>query len=69
MDLTSVCNLKCIGCWAAEYGNKLNLECEVLDSIVRQGWEMGTFMYIFSGGEPPCTQGGRATAVPTPSRL
>ena len=29
MDLTSACNLKCTGCWAAEYGHKLNLEYEV----------------------------------------
>ena len=27
MDLTSACNLKCTGCWAAEYGNKLNGMC------------------------------------------
>ena len=52
MDLTSACNLKCTGCWAAEYGHKLNLEYEVLDDIIRQGTEMGTYMYIFSGGEP-----------------
>ena len=25
MDPTSACNLHCTGCWAAEYGNKLNL--------------------------------------------
>ncbi len=52
MDLTSACNLKCMGCWAADYGHKLNLEYEVLDDIIRQGIEMGTFMYIYSGGEP-----------------
>lgn len=52
MDLTSACNLKCTGCWAAEYGQKLNLEYEVLDDVVRQGKELGTYMYIFSGGEP-----------------
>lgn len=52
MDLTSACNLKCTGCWAAEYGQKLNLEYEVLDDVIRQGTEMGTYMYIFSGGEP-----------------
>ena len=52
MDPTSACNLHCIGCWAAEYGNKLNMSYETLDSIVRQGKEMGTYMYIFSGGEP-----------------
>lgn len=25
MDPTSACNLHCKGCWAAEYGNRLNL--------------------------------------------
>lgn len=52
MDPTSACNLHCTGCWAAEYGNKLNMSFETLDDIVRQGKEMGTFMYLFSGGEP-----------------
>ena len=52
MDLTSACNLKCVGCWAADYGRKLNLEYEVLDDIIRQGTELGTYMYIYSGGEP-----------------
>jgi len=52
MDLTSACNLRCTGCWAADYGHKLNLEYEVLDDIIRQGTELGTYMYIFSGGEP-----------------
>ena len=52
MDPTSACNLHCTGCWAAEYGNKLNMTYDELDSIIRQGKEMGTYMYIYSGGEP-----------------
>ncbi|MGI6478001.1 MAG: radical SAM protein [Salinivirgaceae bacterium] len=52
MDLTSACNLKCMGCWAADYGQKLNLKYEELDDIIRQGNELGTYMYIYSGGEP-----------------
>ncbi|MDO4860440.1 MAG: radical SAM protein [Bacillota bacterium] len=52
MDPTSACNLKCTGCWAAEYGNKLNMTFDELDSIITQGKELGTFMYIYSGGEP-----------------
>lgn len=52
MDPTSACNLHCTGCWAAEYGNKLNMDYNTLDSIIRQGTAMGTFMYIYSGGEP-----------------
>jgi MoaA/NifB/PqqE/SkfB family radical SAM enzyme len=52
MDPTSACNLHCIGCWAAEYGNKLNMDIDTLDNIIEQGKEMGTYMYIYSGGEP-----------------
>ena len=49
---TSACNLRCTGCWAAEYGHKLNLSLETIDSIIRQGKELGTYMYIYTGGEP-----------------
>ena len=52
MDPTSACNLKCKGCWAAEYGNKLNLSLDELDSIITQGKELGIYFYIYSGGEP-----------------
>ena len=37
MDPTTACNLHCTGCWAAEYGNRLNLSFEDMDSIVTQG--------------------------------
>ena len=52
MDPTSACNLHCTGCWAAEYGNKLNLTFDEMDSIIRQGKELGIYMYIYTGGEP-----------------
>ena len=52
LDPTSACNLHCTGCWAAEYGNKLNLTFEEIDSIIRQGKELGVYMYIYTGGEP-----------------
>ena len=52
MDPTSACNLHCTGCWAAEYGDKLNMSYETLEDIIRQGTALGTFMYIFTGGEP-----------------
>ena len=52
MDPTSACNLGCTGCWAAEYGNQLNMTYEELDGIIRQGKALGTHMYIYSGGEP-----------------
>lgn len=52
LDPTSACNLKCVGCWAAEYGHKLNLSYEDIDSIINQGKELGTHIYIYTGGEP-----------------
>ena len=52
LDPTSACNLHCTGCWAAEYGHQLNLDLDTIDSIVRQGKELGTYMYIYTGGEP-----------------
>ena len=52
LDPTSACNLRCTGCWAAEYGHNLNLSLETIDSIIRQGKALGTYMYIYTGGEP-----------------
>ena len=52
MDPTSACNLRCTGCWAAEYGNRLNMDLDTLDSIIRQAKELGIHMFIYSGGEP-----------------
>ena len=52
LDPTSACNLKCVGCWAADYGNRLNLTYEEMDSIIDQGVELGVHFYIYTGGEP-----------------
>lgn len=52
MDLTSACNLHCTGCWAAEYGNSMNLTFDELDNIVEQAKALGTYAFILSGGEP-----------------
>lgn len=52
MDPTSACNLHCKGCWAAEYGNRLNLTYEEMDDIVTQGKGLGIYLYMFTGGEP-----------------
>ena len=69
MDPTSACNLHCTGCWAAEYGNKLNMSFETMDNIIRQGKELGTYMYIFSGGEPHGAQGRHHPPVRDPPGL
>lgn len=52
LDPTSACNLHCTGCWAAEYGNRLNLTLEEIDSIITQGKQLGVYLYIYTGGEP-----------------
>ena len=52
LDPTSACNLHCTGCWAAEYGHKLNLTYEELDDIVEQGKALGVYFYMYTGGEP-----------------
>lgn len=52
MDPTSSCNLHCTGCWAAEYGKRLNLSFEEMDDIVIQGKQLGVYFYMFTGGEP-----------------
>ena len=52
LDPTSACNLHCTGCWAADYGNRLNLTFDDMDSIIEQGKELGVYFYIYTGGEP-----------------
>lgn len=52
MDPTSACNLRCTGCWAAEYDKTASLSKETLDRIIREGKKLGIYMYLYSGGEP-----------------
>ncbi len=51
-DPTSACNLKCKGCWAAEYGHSMQLSLDEMRSIVKQGKDLGTHFYMLTGGEP-----------------
>lgn len=52
MDPTSACNLKCKGCWAAEYGYKSNLTLDEMKRIVKECKELGTHFFMYTGGEP-----------------
>ena len=52
MDPTSACNMRCTGCWAAEYGYQQNLSFEVMDKVLTEGKELGTHACLFTGGEP-----------------
>ena len=51
-DPTSACNLRCKGCWSAEYGHKSNLTIDEMRSIINQGTELGAHLYMLTGGEP-----------------
>ena len=51
-DPTSACNLRCKGCWSAEYGHKSNLTLDEMRSIINQCTELGTHFYMLTGGEP-----------------
>ena len=51
-DPTSACNLRCKGCWSAEYGHKSSLSLDEMRSILSQGTELGTHLYMLTGGEP-----------------
>ncbi len=52
IDITTACNLKCKGCWAAEYGDKLNMSYDDLNKIIQEGKAVGTYVYLYTGGEP-----------------
>lgn len=52
MDPTSACNMKCKGCWAAEYGHTSSLSLDEMRSVVTQSKALGTHFFMYTGGEP-----------------
>lgn len=46
------CNLRCVGCYAAEYENEDDLTEEQVESIITQGEAIGSRVYVMLGGEP-----------------
>ncbi|MBU1013249.1 MAG: radical SAM protein [Bacteroidetes bacterium] len=52
IDPTSSCNLKCKGCWAADYDRNNNLSFEKLDEILTEAEKLGVMDIVMSGGEP-----------------
>jgi len=49
---TMRCNLRCIGCYAANYDNEDDLTEEDVESIISQGEDIGSRFYVMLGGEP-----------------
>lgn len=52
MSPTMVCNLKCKGCYAAEYTRADDLSHELIDRVLSEGKEIGMYFVVISGGEP-----------------
>jgi MoaA/NifB/PqqE/SkfB family radical SAM enzyme len=52
IDPTSACNLKCTGCWAADYDKRSELSFEKLDEVLTDARKLGINSIVFSGGEP-----------------
>ena len=52
ISVTERCNLRCEGCWAAEYDKRDDLPYPLLDRIVRELKEMRASFVTFTGGEP-----------------
>lgn len=48
---TMRCNLRCKGCYAAEYDPAKELSFDTLDGLLKQAKELGMYFFTFSGGE------------------
>ena len=56
LNPTMRCNLRCYGCYTAEYSKKDDMPEELLDRILTEAKEMGIFFVVVSGGEPFCSE-------------
>lgn len=52
IDPTSSCNLRCTGCWAADYQKNSNLSFEKLDETIGEAVRLGVRQIFMTGGEP-----------------
>lgn len=46
------CNLRCTGCYAANYSKEDDIPYEEVDRIVKEGRDLGIYYFIILGGEP-----------------
>lgn len=46
------CNLRCTGCYAANYSKKDDIPIEEVDRIVEEAKALGVYFFIILGGEP-----------------
>ena len=49
---TMKCNLRCLGCYAADYEKEGDLDFETVDRVINEAKELGTSFFTILGGEP-----------------
>lgn len=49
---TMHCNLRCVGCYAANYSVQSDLDIGVIDRVIAEGKELGIYFVTILGGEP-----------------
>ena len=49
---TMRCNLRCTGCYAFSYGQKTDMDRELLENVLDQARELGIAFITVTGGEP-----------------
>lgn len=52
IDPTERCNLRCKGCWAAEYDRTQDMDYATLDRVISEAEDLGIHFIVVSGGEP-----------------
>jgi MoaA/NifB/PqqE/SkfB family radical SAM enzyme len=52
ISVTDDCNLHCQGCWVTGKKNNARMEPEMLDKIINQSKEKGSYFFGILGGEP-----------------
>lgn len=52
IDPTGKCNLRCKGCWAADYDRTADMDFATIDRVLTQAEELGIHFFVLSGGEP-----------------
>lgn len=52
INVTTRCNLSCIGCYFEKERNKGELKLTEINEVILQAKQMGVFLFVFIGGEP-----------------
>jgi len=51
-SVTWRCNLRCVGCYARNYIQHGDMPIETIAQVIRQGADLGCYLFVIVGGEP-----------------